>query len=186
MTGGWWGQWAAKRRRRVGSLLLALLMCAYLGGAIYHTIKPLPDGLNVAMPPRSDGEVRLLADYTYLDENGHRQSDHEIFDRILALIEGAERLVVLDMFLFNDFAGASDGADMRPLSREVADALIKRKGQRPDMPVILITDPINTLYGGIENDQLQRLEAAGVDVVITRLTALRDSNPTWSGFWRLC
>ena len=186
MTRSGWRQWTAKRCRRIGLLVLALLVSVYSGVAVYHTIKPLPDGLNAAMPPRSDGEVRFLADYTWLDEDGRRQMDHEIFDRILALIDGAERLIVLDMFLFNDFAGASDDADLRPLSAEVADALIQRKEQRPDMPVILITDPINTLYGGIENDHLHRLEAAGVDVIVTRLTALRDSNPTWSGLWRLC
>ncbi len=173
-------------RKSFGLLVLGVLFLAYLGVGIYHSSKPLPDGLNADMPVRADGEVRFLADYTWLDTDDQRQMEHEIFDRILALIEGAERLIVLDMFLFNDFAGASDSTDMRGLSAEVAAALISRKEQRPDMPIIVITDPINTLYGGIENDVLQRLEAAGVEVVLTRLTALRDSNPTWSGLWRLC
>ena len=170
MTGSWEPQRTSTRRIRVLFLVLGVLLLAYLGTAIYHSIKPLPEGLNADMPPRDDGEVRFLADYTWQNDEGQRQTEHEIFDRILGLIEGAERLIVLDMFLFNDFAGDSDGDDMRPLSTEVADALIKRKAQRPDMPIILITDPINTLYGGIENESLQRLEAAGIEVVMTRLT----------------
>lgn len=187
MTGSWEPQrTAGTRRTRVAFLILGLLLLAYLGTATYHTIKPLPDGLNADMPLRDDGEVRFLADYTWQNDEGQRRTEHEIFDRVLGLIENAERLIVLDMFLFNDFAGDSDGDDMRPLSAEVADALIRRKAQRPNLPIILITDPINTLYGGIENERLQQLEAAGVEVVFTRLTALRDSNPTWSGFWRLC
>jgi phosphatidylserine/phosphatidylglycerophosphate/cardiolipin synthase-like enzyme len=185
-AGGWRIQRSRKRNRPYGLLLLAVLMAGYLTVAIYHSVKPLPEGLDVATPLRSDGDLRFLADYTWLDADGRRQTDHEIFDRVLALIEGAEQLLVLDMFLFNDFAGASDGADMRPLSAEVTAALIDKKRQRPDMPVILITDPINTLYGGIDNDSLRRLEAAGVTVVFTRLSALRDSNPTWSGLWRIC
>jgi len=178
----WRGQW----RGRLAWIVLSLLFFAYLGGAIYHSIKPLPDGLAADRPLRGDGELRFLADYTWLDADGDRQVEHEIFDRVLSLIDGAERLIVLDMFLFNDFAGASDDADMRPLSAELTEALLNRQRQRPEIPIILITDPINTLYGGLESEHLKRLDEAGVEVVLTRLTALRDANPTWSGFWRLC
>jgi phosphatidylserine/phosphatidylglycerophosphate/cardiolipin synthase-like enzyme len=90
------------------------------------------------------------------------------------------------MFLFNDFAGEAGAADMRPLSDEVAGALIRAKQARPGLRVIVITDPINHLYGGIESGRIAALEAAGVEVVMTRLERLRDSNPLWSGLWRVC
>lgn len=171
--------------RRPGWLALFILLL-YSGMATYHSLRPLPESLNVATPLRVPGEVRLLVDYTWRDENNERQIKHEIFDRALELIEGAERLIVLDFFLFNDFAGDASDDDMRALSEEVSTVLAARKRAHPDMPVILITDPVNTVYGGIQNRSLQRLEEAGVEVVITRLRALPDSNPAWSGFWRLC
>lgn len=172
--------------RRYVLLACVILLLGWLGVGAYHSVKPLPEGLSTAMPMREQGEVRFLVDDTWVDGSGQRRTAHRIFDRVLALIEGAERLVVLDMFLFNDFAGEADGHDMRALSDELAAALIDRKRARPEMPIILITDPINTLYGGVMNDNLERLKQAGIEVVITRLGPLRDSNPAWSGLWRIC
>uniref|UniRef100_UPI003563E11C phospholipase D-like domain-containing protein n=1 Tax=Pontiella sp. TaxID=2837462 RepID=UPI003563E11C len=46
-------------------------------------------------------------------------------------------------------------------------------------------DPVNTVYGSIESPQFQALEAAGVQVVVTDLDKLRDSNPLYSKPWRI-
>ncbi|MFV8834917.1 phospholipase D family protein [Aquisalimonas sp.] len=172
--------------RRTALMALVVLCGAWISMAVYHTVKPLPEGVSMAMPERVAGEARFLADDTWVDRNGARRMDHRTFDRVLELIDGAERLVVLNMFLFNDFAGDVEGDDMRPLSDEVTAALVAKKRAYPSMPVVLITDPMNTVYGGVTNDNLQRLEAAGVEVVVARLEALRDSNPVWSGLWRIC
>ncbi len=174
------------RSRRVGLALLALLMLAWMSMAVWHWLKPVPYGLDLAGPMRAVGSVEFIADETWVDANGERQLDHRIFDKKLALIAQAERFILADFFLFNDFAGDPDGEDMRALSRELAEALIQRKQARPELEIIFITDPINTLYGGVVSDNLQAMEAAGIDVVITDLSRLRDSNPTWSGLWRLC
>lgn len=138
------------------------------------------------MPLRSVAELTFLADYTYIDVHSQRQVEQRIFDRMLELINQAERLIVLDMFLFNDFAGNPDGPGMRPLSAEVAQALIRRKQVMPDLRVILITDPINQLYSSRHTELFAQLRTAGVEVVITELKALRASNPAWSGIWRVC
>jgi phosphatidylserine/phosphatidylglycerophosphate/cardiolipin synthase-like enzyme len=53
------------------------------------------------------------------------------------------------------------------------------------MPVILITDPINTIYGGVQAPHLETLRRAGVEVVISDLKNLRDSNPLYSAWWRM-
>jgi hypothetical protein len=165
--------------------LLALFLVTYLATAVHHTFKPLPEGISVATPMRPAPDTRFLADYTYLDTQGERQSEQSIFDEILALIGQAERLILLDMFLINDFAGNAAAAP-RQLSSEITEALIARKQAIPDLQAILITDPFNTLYNGVEADHLQRLRHAGVEVIITDLTRLRDSNPGWSALWRIC
>ncbi len=174
------------RGRRVLRLILLALLVAWIGMAVVHRYKPLPPGIGVAMPVRAADAVTFLADYTWLDPGGGRRIDHRIFDRVLERIGAARQLVVLDMFLFNDFAGNADGPDMRPLSDQVEDALIERLAEVPGLRAVLITDPINQLYGGIESERLERLRRAGVEVVVTDLARLRDSNPAWSGFWRLC
>ncbi|MBT8331454.1 MAG: phospholipase, partial [Deltaproteobacteria bacterium] len=54
----------------------------------------------------------------------------------------------------------------------------------PDIRIDFITDPINTVYGGSENAEIEKLKAAGVNVIVTDLKALPDSNPIYSAFWR--
>ena len=177
------GKYRLRRRIRIAA---ALLLLAWLAMAVWHSYKPLPEGLSVATPMRAADEVRFLADYTWTDPTGERHVDQHIFERVLELIGQADRLIVMDMFLYNHFAGETGDDDMRPLSREVTDALVRRKTERPRLRAILITDPINRLYGSRESEQFKRLREAGVEVVITDLTRLRASNPVWSGIWRLC
>ncbi|MCX7554878.1 phospholipase D family protein [Marinicella sp. S1101] len=170
--------------------LLLYLLLLWISLMLYHSHKPLPAGISSAAPAQPVVDARFLADYTWVDQNGLRQTDQRIFDRILSLINQAERMVVLDMFLFNDFAGDPGGSEsdpnMRPLSAELATVLMQRKAKLPDLRVVLITDPINHIYGGIESARLQQLADAGVEVIMTDLNRLRDSNFLYSGLWRLC
>jgi phosphatidylserine/phosphatidylglycerophosphate/cardiolipin synthase-like enzyme len=162
-------------------LLLALIACT----ALWHRYKPLPDGLAHESPLLTAMGLNLLVDDTWETADGGRGMRQRIFDEALRLIEQARQLVVVDMFLFNAFQGADD-ASYRPLSEQLTRALVAKKQQQPDLPVVLITDPINTLYGGLHSEHLERLENAGVVVATTPLPRLRDSNPSWSGIWRIC
>jgi phosphatidylserine/phosphatidylglycerophosphate/cardiolipin synthase-like enzyme len=175
----------ARRRLPWIRWVLAALVLLYLITALWHLNKPLPPGLNADLGPRPVSDVDFLVDSTWMEPSGRQQQSTEIFEHMLDLIDGAERLIVLEVFLLNDFAGAS-GDGHRPLSSQVLQAMMARKRLRPEMPVILITDPFNRLYGGVESSALDAAAAAGVDIIETRLTALPDSNPVWSGFWRLC
>ena len=166
-----------------GILLLWLL--AYVASAVFQAYKPLPAGLSMATPLRSTDHVSFLADYTYLDAQGQRQKQQQIFDQAISLITGAKRLIVMDMFLFNDYAGAST-QQQRHLTEQVTQALVLQKRLYPGMTVVVITDPINTVYGGQFASNLNELRASGVEVVETNLLPLRASNPLWSGFWYIC
>lgn len=165
--------------------LLVLLAC-YLAMAVYQACKPLPEGIGQEFPLRSAGTVTLLADVTYLDAAGVRHGDQHVFDEALRLIGQARRVIVADMFLFNDFSGTGAAPRLRPLSAQFTHALVERKRAIPGLQVVLITDPINTLYGGMPSKHLDALRAAGIEVVVTDLTRLRAPNPAWSGFWQLC
>ncbi|MFY0990468.1 phospholipase D-like domain-containing protein [Halomonas sp. C05BenzN] len=165
--------------------IVTLLLVAWIAMGTWQRFKPLPEGIGEAWPERPAESVRFLADETWIDGSGERQARREIFDELLALVGQARRLVVLDMFLFNDFAGNADGEAFRPLSTELTDALVRQKRRHPDLEAVVITDPLNTLYGGLELDHLEALRRAGVTVVLTDLNRLRASNPLWSGVWHL-
>jgi len=166
-------------------VLLVLLAC-YLAMAVYQACKPLPEGIGQEFPLRPASAVTLLTDVTYLDAAGLRHSDQQVFDEALRLVGQARRAILVDMFLFNDFSGANDAPALRPLSAQLTDALVERKRAVPGLQVLVITDPINTLYGGRPSKHLDALRAAGIEVVATDLSRLRAPNPAWSGFWQLC
>lgn len=171
--------------RRLLKLVVAGLAALYLATGAYHAFKPLPEGISVATPWRDAGEVRFLADTSWVDAEGNAQSEQEIFDEVLRIVEDSQTTVVADFFLVNRFAGEAGGGQ-RPLSGELVTAMIERRRIRAGLRAMLITDPFNTLYGGVPQPLFEELEAAGVAVVSTRLGALRDPNPSWSAAWRIC
>jgi phosphatidylserine/phosphatidylglycerophosphate/cardiolipin synthase-like enzyme len=144
----------------------------------------MPAGLSFASEPSAADNVRFLADTTWVDAEGHRHNEQEIFDAVFDMIRRARRLILLDMFLYNDFE-MQIKEPLRTLSHELTEALLEQKKKHPGMTIIVITDPINTVYGSIRSRAFEMLEAAGVRVVTTSLVRLPDSNPAYSVLWRL-
>ena len=173
------------RLKRAMTYLVVLMLVVAAVGAWGAFLKPLPRGISFDGGPRPAPSVRFLADTVYLDISGKppvREVRQEIFDEVFSMIVRAERFILLDMFLFNDFQGASPEGT-RALSGELAEALIKKKNET-GVRIVFITDPINTVYGGVRSKHLDSMRAAGVEVVVTRLSRLRDSNPLYSSIWR--
>src|SRR4051812_18607398 len=135
---------------------------------VWQTTKPMPAGTHVQSAPVAvdAASVQFLADLTYNDPRGHLIHEQQIFDEVFRMIDGAETFIVADFFLFNDFMGASDVAH-RKLSRELATRLIDRHRAKPSLTVLLITDPINNVYGGAKSQLLDELRTAGINVVVT-------------------
>src|SRR5450432_2482208 len=142
-------------------MIIALVWCSF---AIWNSVKPLPSGTHVAsLPARlNESQIDFLDDLTPAGA---------ILKRETEAVSRAEQTIVLDR---------------SPLARELADALLLRKRQRPNLKIMLVTDPRNEMYGGTPTRTLVALERAGIVVVRTRLERLRDPNPLYSSFWRLC
>ena len=170
-----WLKWAG-----LGVLGLILLLAAL---EAYHYIRPLPAGLSHRGELRPATDVRFLSDVTYVDSSGTRYVRQEIFDEVFSMIENAEKLLLIDMFLFNDFQGP-EPETTRALSSELVRVLVQKMASTPRLRAVLITDPINTVYGGMRSEQFEALRAAGVEVVETNLKPLRDPNPVYSALWR--
>lgn len=170
--------------RRYFGIIVGVLALGYLSSAIYHTYKPMPQGLDFT-GKLQHSNVKFIADQTYIDAQGRQHLDQHIFDQVLQLIKEAKTTIVIDMFLFNKEVGDSK-LEHRALTEQLTQALINQKVVNPTLEIKFITDPINSVYGGIAPEQYHELRQNGIDVIETNLTPLRASNPTWSGFWYLC
>jgi phosphatidylserine/phosphatidylglycerophosphate/cardiolipin synthase-like enzyme len=180
----------ATRRSRVWRrVIMGALAALWLGTAYWETNKSLPPGVHVdsSWYPIAPEDVTFIADITSADAYGRQNASQAIFDQVLGVVHSARKFIVLDYFLFNSQLGASPGAGpaFRQLSGELRDALLERRRLQPDLQVLFITDPINEVYGGVISQDLRLLRAAGVQVVVTDLDALRDSNFLYSSLWRL-
>jgi len=168
-------------RKRLALVLLLLILA---GTGAYQASKPLPAGLDYQGPARALAAPALLVDRTWQTAEGEAVLDHQIFAEALRLIGRARRLIVVDMFLFND--SRPPGPGYRPLASQLTDALLARKQAVDGITIAVVTDPFNTFYGGTRSPLFEQLRAAGIPVVETPLSPLRDSNPLWSTLWRLC
>jgi len=180
---------SSTRRRRYRRAISAAVIGIWLVLACWEANKPLPPGLRVAAPWHSvrAQDVSFIADITSADAYGRPISSQAIFDETLKIVRSARRFVVLDYFMFNSRRGELDDSSplLRPLSAALRDALIERRQQLPSLEILFITDPINELYGAEPSSDLRLLRAAGINVVVTDLDALRDSNHLYSSAWRL-
>lgn len=165
-------------------LLILLLLLTLVSIGLYHTHKPLPPGISYRGTAVPLADPVLLTDVTRHYQNGREERDHEIFNEIFRLISQAEEFILVDMFLFN--SSEPEDVDHRPLAEQLTEALLARKSEKPELSIIVISDPLNTMYGGTTSPWFEALRNGGIPVVETALRPLRDSNPTWSAFWRLC
>jgi len=170
------------RRFRLRKRWLILLLWP-LTTWIVSVIVPPPVAVAQLGKRASASNVQFLVDDSYLDAAGERVLEQQIFDQVFNSIRQASTLIVLDMFLFNDWQGPVRETH-RLLSGELTATLIAKRATDPTITIIVVTDPINTVYRGLPSRHLDALKAANIDVVMTDLTQMQDSNPVWSSIWR--
>lgn len=170
-------------RLLLGALKFILVVMVFT--ASYQWWRPLPDTLlpysNEYKVP--DPSVRFFADYTYVDKNGERKTEQEIWDQAFTLIDGASHFMLFDLSLFNDFQSQVPETT-RALSHEFARKISDKLSVDRHIAVALIADPVNTLYGGILPAQQAILRKAGVVIIEPDLGVLRDPNLLFSSLWR--
>jgi hypothetical protein len=177
------------RRRRRWLLLPAIIWMALM---LWHTHKPLPPGVHVggAYVAVPEGSLTFLADVTAMDADGQMRRRQQIHAATIRLVRESREFLLLDYFLFNGQGGPAgplqyEEGGLAPVSRELIDALRELRRAQPSLPILVITDPINDYYRGTAPPDLAALQTVGIDVVVTRLDGLRDSNPAYSAAWRM-
>jgi PLD-like domain len=179
------------KRLRWPRIVLLGLLGLWLGTAWWHSSKTLPPGLHVEgrLQPIPAASLQLLSDISALNARGEPVTSRLIHASTLDLIRNARDFLVLDYFLFNEQGGPagplSYQGGIRPVAREMREALLALHAAQPAMPILLLLDPINNYYRGYVPDELAALKSAGIYVVTVRLDTLRDSNSLYSAAWRL-
>lgn len=143
----------------------------------------MPEGVSYEGSLRKDSNVEFLYDLNYEKDN-QVMKEQEIFKEQLALIEAAEEFIILDLFLFNDDYDRETAIDYPNLSKELTDQLIAKKEEISNIKILFITDEINNFYGVYESKNIKKLKENDIDVVLTDLEKIRDSNPVYAGLWR--
>lgn len=143
----------------------------------------MPEGVSYEGSLRKDSNVEFLYDLNYEKDN-QVMKEQEIFKEQLALIEAAEEFIILDLFLFNDDYDRETDIDYPNLSKELTDQLIAKKKEISNIKILFITDEINNFYGVYESKNIKKLKENNIDVVLTDLEKIRDSNPVYAGLWR--
>lgn len=167
-----------KKRNMVLLIVAAALILPLYFGWNTNT----PKGTSYSSPPSTVSELRLLYDLTYM-KGEELIYDQTILAEQIAMIREAKDFVVADIFLYNNYYNTQK-YQFPDSTQSFTDALIARKKQKPDLKVYLITDEINNSYGAVLNEQFQQLEDNGIEVIITDLSKIRDSNPVYAGYYR--
>lgn len=169
-------------------LLLGILVAFAVLPYLLSKDSAMPVGTKLTSPDYRYGSARLLLDQSYPQAaDGGSEPSQEIFDTILAEIAGAETYLILDFFLWNDWLGKlENGAALRPLSRELLDALNAKHRDNPELPIVVITDPINRFY--CDDPVLPFLDGLPIrfPVIFTELSQLPNSNRIYAplaAFW---
>jgi hypothetical protein len=157
------GSATTPRIARFAKIIFWVLLLAWLALVFWNSAKPLPPGTHIVSQTSRLSE----ADVDFLYQSPQQP---DIPAPEMAAIDRAEQLIVLDE---------------SPVTHELAQHLLARKRVRPTLKIVVVTDPRNQAFGGTPSQTLTSLEEAGIVVARARLDRLRDSNPLYSGLWRL-
>ena len=175
-------EWSKRKRIVMGSLGVFALI--YIAVILWHTFKPLPNGVSFEGEMHKTDDIEFITDLTFAQDQKGTGMTHElqIFDEVYTMIDEAKDFVVVDFFLFDGYYDSKE--DFPKIVETLSTKLAEKKKLHPDMPIIFITDPINRGYGSYENEWFKKMRDAGVEIVYTDLESLRDSTPIYSGIYR--
>ena len=171
-----------KRNLKKKQMIKAGIFAALAIPLIFGWTTPAPKGTSFSSNPSGVTDIKLLTDLSYLkkDEQIHEQT---ILEEQLNMVRDAKEFIVADIFLYNDFYNTAK-FDFPDSTQKLTNALIAQKKKYPELKAYVITDEINNSYSADLNRQFKQLEENGIDVIVTDLNKVRDSNPLYAGYYR--
>lgn len=161
-------------------VVLGIIVVIVVIVTLHGIFKPLPKGISLEGKSYYNSKVEFIYDLTY-EENGKVIHQQNIFNQAFKIIDEAEKFIIVDMFLFNDTYNRKD--EYPQLAATLTRTLVNKKEKDPHVKIVFIADEINTFYGSYPAKFLEELKQNDIEVVLTNLNSLRDSNPLYSGVW---
>lgn len=149
---------------------------------VYVHKKALPQHISYESATYETDDVQFLYDVTY-EKSNRRVVEQQLQSEAFKIIIEAEEFLIVDMFLYNDDYDRAKG-DYPTAAAQFTNVLLKKRIVSPNMPITVITDAVNELYGATSNPFLEQLRKHNIEVVVTNTKPLRDSNPMYSSIWR--
>ncbi|WP_432353956.1 phospholipase D-like domain-containing protein [Sporosarcina sp. A2] len=176
--------WFTNKQKQIIWLVIAIFLLIYITVILYNTYKPLPKGISYEGDVHWTDDVKVFTDLSYSKNKKKDDVKHDlqIFDQVYSMIDEAEEFIVLDFFLMDHYS--DEDLDFPKIAETITKKLVGKKSEHPNMPIVFITDPLNTGYGSYDSKWFKKLSDAGVEVVYTDLEPLRDSMPLYSGLYR--
>ncbi|MFD1929284.1 phospholipase D family protein [Sporosarcina siberiensis] len=173
-----------KKRKKTIWIGVGIFGVLYASVILWHTYKPLPKGISYAGGVHKTDDLTFFTDLSFATDQEGKNIVNElaIFDEVYKMIDEAEEFIVLDYFLFDHYS--DEGIEFPKIVQTLTANLVKKKETHPEMPIVFITDPLNSGYGSYESKWFKQMEDVGIEVVYTDLDQLRDSTPLYSGLYR--
>ncbi len=149
---------------------------------LFSLVTVNPEGTSIKSDYYAVEKPEFLYDLSY-KKNAGIVREHTILNRELEIISNAEKFIVADLFLYNDEYQKKELSFPNSVEK-MTNALIQKKKDVPDIKITFITDPINNFYGAYEQKFLTEMKKNGINVVVTNLNELKDSNVLFSGYYR--
>ncbi len=145
--------------------------------------RSLPTGVSIesSFYNVSDNDIEFLYDLTS-NPNSVRKIDQSIFTKVYEMIDSAEQLIVIDFFLFG-YATYEENPDYINVTGDLTAKLIEKRNKYPEMPIYFITDEFNIFYYSYFPHHLEMLRENSINIIITDMTRMPDSNWLYSKFW---
>lgn len=173
-----------KKKKKIKWLLrfiAIIVLIPVIVGIIQYT-KTLPSGVSVDGPMHKTNDIEFLYDLTY-QQDDKRVMEQTLMKEALQIIDEATEFIVLDMFLYNDDYDREKG-NYPNSAAQITEALIEKRLSNPTMPITVISDAVNTLYGSNDSSFFEQLKQIDIQIVVTDMKKMRDSNPIYSSIWR--
>lgn len=171
-----------RKSKKIWLFLVGVFVIIPSAVGVYHYNKPLPQYISYESAVYETNDVAFLYDVTY-ERDGKRIVEQQLMHEALEMIAEAEQFLVVDMFLYNDDYDRAKG-DYPNSAEQFTQALLDKRAANPALPITVMTDPVNELYGANTSPFFEQLRAEDIDVITTNLKPLRDSNALYSSIWR--
>ena len=177
------GDCLRKYKKRIWFLtgILIFILISIIVGIVQYN-KDLPKDISYESPIYKTNDLQFVYDLTYQHQD-ERVMEQNLMQEALRIIDNAQQLLLIDMFLYNDDYDREKGTYPNS-AQQITDALINKRLSNPALPISVITDSMNTLYGSNDSIFFEELKKHDIQVIITNMKPMRDSNPIYSSIWR--